>query len=184
MKYKQCVLVVFLACVALSSAALAQSAGLIFERDPNTQQLQQRQNAQQQRLPHYNNGQGSGYPAQVTAGQAKQSPTREQFLTSLQNSYAPAPDLKERNLQANPGAQPSQYLGYNNRNIESTYFICRYEAVRTEPPGNPGRDPIRKIQIRQSVFEICMNREGFFRKGRAPFLDLSMASFNDWWFGW
>ncbi|MCA3269264.1 MAG: hypothetical protein LW855_02760 [Alphaproteobacteria bacterium] len=175
---KWLILGVFLLCVACSSVAGAQSAGLIFERDPKTQQLQQRLNQQQ----HISRG----YPAQVTQPQAaaKQNPTREQFLTSLQSSYAATPDLVERNLQANPGAQPSQYLGYNNRNIESTYFICRYEAVRTEPPGNPGRDPIRKIQIRQSVFEICMNREGFFRKGRAPMLDLSMASFNDWWYGW
>lgn len=97
----------------------------------------------------------------------------------------PRQAIQQQPLQATTAPPPSnEYRGYNNRTMENAFFACRYEAIRAMPPGETGRDPIRKVYIRQSVMDACMNREGFFRKSRAPLLDLSMMSFNDWWYGW
>ncbi|MFN7755612.1 MAG: hypothetical protein ACK5O9_07240 [Holosporales bacterium] len=117
------------------------------------------------------------YQRDATPGQQQQQQQQQQS--------PPQRVIRQQPLQASATPSPSnEYRGYNNRNMESAYFTCRYEAVRAMAPGETGRDPIRKVYIRQSVMEACMNREGFFRKGRAPLVDLSLMSFNDWWYGW
>jgi hypothetical protein len=92
------------------------------------------------------------------------------------NSYAP-PTHTDKPLQSQE--EEAEYRGYNGRNLIQAYLSCKYETFRAAPPGDRSKGVWEKMRIRMYVMDVCMNREGFFRKGRMMPMDLQMITGAD-----
>ena len=75
--------------------------------------------------------------------------------------------------QDKPLATSQEYRGYNGRNLEQSFYRCKFESFRTAPPGDQNRGILEKMRIRMYIMDTCMNSEGFFRQKNSFGLDFN-----------
>jgi hypothetical protein len=76
-------------------------------------------------------------------------------------------------------AAPQEYRGYNGRNLEQSFYRCKFESFRTAPPGDQNRGVLEKMRIRMYIMDTCMNSEGFFRQKNSFGLDFNYVTSAD-----
>jgi hypothetical protein len=81
--------------------------------------------------------------------------------------------------QDTPLARAQEYRGYNGRNLEQSFYRCKFESFRTAPPGDQNRGILEKMRIRMYVMDSCMNSEGFFRQKKSFGLDFDYLTSAD-----
>lgn len=81
--------------------------------------------------------------------------------------------------QDKPLAKTQEYRGYNGRNLEQSFYRCKFESFRTAPPGDQNRGILEKMRIRMYIMDTCMNSEGFFRQQKSFGLDLDYLTSAD-----
>ena len=81
--------------------------------------------------------------------------------------------------QDKPLAKSQEYRGYNGRNLEQSFYRCKFESFRTAPPGDQNRGILEKMRIRMYIMDTCMNSEGFFRQKKSFGLDFDYLTSAD-----
>ncbi len=81
--------------------------------------------------------------------------------------------------QDKPLATSQEYRGYNGRNLEQSFYRCKFESFRTAPPGDQNRGILEKMRIRMYIMDTCMNSEGFFRQKNSFGLDFNYLTSAD-----
>jgi hypothetical protein len=81
--------------------------------------------------------------------------------------------------QDTPLATSQEYRGYNGRNLEQSFYRCKFESFRTAPPGDQNRGILEKMRIRMYIMDTCMNSEGFFRQKNSFGLDFNYLTSAD-----
>ena len=81
--------------------------------------------------------------------------------------------------QDKPLATSQEYRGYNGRNLEQSFYRCKFESFRTAPPGDQNRGVLEKMRIRMYIMDTCMNSEGFFRQKKSFGLDFDYLTSAD-----
>jgi hypothetical protein len=91
-----------------------------------------------------------------------------------QQQAAAAPSYQDK-----PLARAQEYRGYNGRNLEQSFYRCKFESFRTAPPGDQNRGILEKMRIRMYIMDTCMNSEGFFRQQKSFGLDFNYLTSAD-----
>lgn len=93
---------------------------------------------------------------------------------SAAEAAAQRPAYKDQALAAT-----QEYRGYNGRNLEQSFYRCKFESFRSAPPGDLGRGVLEKMRIRMYIMDTCMNSEGFFRQKQSFGLDFDYLTSAD-----